>query len=312
MLPWFMMHNAYDYVALNPPAPEIREYVDQFLLDGWAVVKQGVPRDFALEMNDYYYRVKQANEELVSPYKNQYGCLQRVVNLHHVYPKLLELFTRNRISLMLQDYLFAAPTAVYTSLTFEQGSEQNFHRDTPVFDTNPPFYYFGMWIPLEDVDADNGPLRAYKGGHLVPDVNRYEIAKQFFPDLRDVPSSDHPGLWNTYQDALAKRCEEMGLPIVPIHVQAGDTVIWHPQLPHGGSPQKDKSRTRLSFLMHTTPPNMPVYHMDGFFNPYKEKANRAPWPYVPFGEGRYYAYHGPKIDMGHNGILPATDFRKVA
>jgi phytanoyl-CoA hydroxylase len=40
----------------------------------------------------------------------------------------------------------------------------------------------------------------------------------------------------------------------------GDTAIWHPQTPHGGTEIRDLTRTRHSIVMHTTPAGVPLYH----------------------------------------------------
>jgi phytanoyl-CoA hydroxylase len=50
-------------------------------------------------------------------------------------------------------------------------------------------------------------------------------------------------------------------------VGAGDCLILHPRLPHGGGVIRDKSKTRCNIVMHTTPEGVPVYHQDAFFRP---------------------------------------------
>lgn len=315
MQPWYMSRNAYDYVANNPPADDIRPYIDQFLLDGIVIVEQGVPRDFALEMREYFRTIKALNGDIFDQAKNEHGALQRLVNMHLAFPRFLELFTRNK-ALAVQDYLFGGKTTLYTTLLFEQGSQQPYHRDTPYFCTKPEYAYCGMWVPMEDIDAENGPLKYFRGGHLLHDENRMEIARKYYPDLDKMPSGDER-LWVEYQDTVVAKCRRLGLQECEAHVKAGDTVIWHPQLPHGGAQHLDKARTRCSLVMHTTPYGMPVYHMDVYFNPNKQASEQPRWGYLPMdhvpeGAGRFYADQGPNVDVAHKEIVPVSRFKQAA
>ncbi len=91
-------------------------------------------------------------------------------------PSLLKLFTENKAALEFQDLLYQQETVLYTSLFYERGSAQDLHRDTPYFSTRPEYRYFGMWVALEDVDAQNGPLMVAPGGHLLDELDREAMA----------------------------------------------------------------------------------------------------------------------------------------
>ena len=67
-----------------------------------------------------------------------------------------------------------------------------------------------------------------------------------------------------YNGEIIRRVSEMSKPVF-LDVKAGDVVIWHPQMPHGGSPAKDKYRTRWSIAAHCAPSNVQVYQHDQFF-----------------------------------------------
>jgi len=100
-----------------------------------------------------------------------------------------------------------------------------------------------------------------------------------------------------YQRSVAAQCRSVGLASEPLCVQKGDTIIWHPQAPHGGAEIRDLTRTRYSLVMHTTPLGVPVYHQDVFFNPSKQVSDRAPWQYVYAGTRRYADFR--EISFGH-------------
>lgn len=189
----------------------------------------------------------------------------RIVNLHGESPIFRKLFASNR-SLPIVDYCFGKPATVYTSLTFQVGTQQPIHRDIPVFRTAPNARYFGMWVALEGVDESNGPLMVIRGGHRAAVIDSYQFAEMLRPDLRELANLDlQRELWVPYQERVLELCLQEGLKIESVQVDKGDTVIWHSLLPHGGSPILDSTRTRYSCVFHIVPGHTPVYQADVFF-----------------------------------------------
>ena len=229
----------------------------------------------------------------------------RIVNLHTAYTALFDLFRLNETALEVQDFLFGRETALYTSLYYERGSAQDIHRDTPYFATKPEYQYFGMWVALEDTDECNGPLIVVRRGHLIPEFDREAIARRFYPDLSTIdPNSAE--LFNAYQAEVNRKCEELGLVTEELCVRKGDTIIWHPQAPHGGAAIRDLKRTRHSVVMHTTPLGVPVYHQDVFFNPSKPVGYEAPWPYVEANSRKYADFRD--VSFGHVRAYATSEF----
>jgi ectoine hydroxylase-related dioxygenase (phytanoyl-CoA dioxygenase family) len=154
----------------------------------------------------------------------------------------------------------------------------------------------GAWVALDDVDSTNGALIAVKGSHNLPEADLMELKNRFFPNS-DVPPSSTP-LFNAYNDALVEAANKAGLPVVECIVKKGDLIIWNPATLHGGLPHIDKTRTRRSFVMHITPKNMPMRHMDYFFH--RDR------PIVGPDEKIYFNYLGRDIVAGSD-----VDFRHV-
>ncbi|MBT2790440.1 phytanoyl-CoA dioxygenase family protein [Paraburkholderia strydomiana] len=155
-------------------------------------------------------------------------------------------------------------------------------------------------VALEDANAENGALQVFRGGHALPELDREAMAKKYFASLDGMPQYTHE-LWVEYQDAVTKQCEDAGLIRESLSVEAGDTVIWHPQLPHGGGPIQDITRSRFSFVMHTTPVGVPVYHQNVFFNPNGDHSLEAKWDYNQIN-GKFLVDHG-KVDFAHQKYL---------
>jgi ectoine hydroxylase-related dioxygenase (phytanoyl-CoA dioxygenase family) len=260
-------------------------WMDEFLAylsQGIIVLKNSVPLQVIEAANYKIEEFKTLHQESWSRNSDNSGLIRRVTNLHRYSQSICNLFSHNRAA-GLVDYIFNAETCVYTSLYFEAGSEQPIHRDTPYFHTKPVNRFVGCWVALEDATLENGALLAIKGGHLVPELDLTSIAGQLYADLREIDPNDQ-SLWISYQDKMRDSCLAAGLTVEPIEISAGDTIIWHPMLPHGGSPIINKALSRKSLVFHITPLNTPVYHQDYFFNPLKEMLSDPPWGYQKCGE----------------------------
>jgi phytanoyl-CoA hydroxylase len=260
-------------------------------------------------VNDFH-AFERTNAAIFAENCDVLGHYPRIINLHLAMPTLTGLFTRNAKMLQVLDILFGEPAALYTSLFYQVGSQQDLHRDTPVFSTRPRHLYFGATVYLEPADEANGRLEVLEGGHMVPELDLAAIASARFGSPEAVPDFDQ-ALWIDYQDAVVADCRARGLVSRPLTVRTGDTVIWHPQTPHGGTPIGDPTRTRLSLVMHITPVGVPVYHMPAFFNPRASFPETAGWTYFEL-EGRQIVNHAPAVSFGHVRDYAVDRFQQPA
>ncbi|MET0182363.1 MAG: phytanoyl-CoA dioxygenase family protein [Caulobacterales bacterium] len=288
-LPWFLSHNAIEVASQRSCPPLIAPHVESFLTRGYAVIPNSISGALCDSLVARFRAFETAHAGKLAPFRDAHGHYPRLVNLHLALPELFSSFAENPQALALQDFLFDGETCLYTSLFYERGSAQALHRDTPYFCTRPEYRYFGMWVALEDVDEDNGPLMVMEGGHLLGELDRPAIAREILGAGVPIPSSSD-ALWNAYQTRVTQRGEALDLRVKTLPVSKGTTILWHPQLPHGGAPIRDPARSRLSFVMHTTPEHTPVYHQHVFFAPQEPFPERAPWAYVT-QSGRKYARH---------------------
>jgi phytanoyl-CoA hydroxylase len=295
-LPWFDRDFASRRVTQEVKDPWARAKIVELIEQGFTIIENGIDLEICDQAATEFLNWKKRNEHALPRFREADGRLMRIVNFHQTLPVLKTLFSRNR-SLALQDYLFKKETALYTSLFYEQGSAQPIHRDIPLFWTYPASMYFGMWIALEDTDDENGPLEVIPGGHRIGLIDRGAIGAKRFNEPMTIPPMSNE-LWIDYQDEVARRADEKHLTKKKINVKKGDVILWHPLAPHGGAPIGDTSRTRLSFVMHTTPKGVPVFHMDVFFNPSRQVQKHARWAYSNF-EGRAVAETGPMSIFGH-------------
>lgn len=273
---------------------------------GFVVIPQALHSTYCERALAAIHSFKQKHHTAVKPNADEYGHLYRVVNTHLAIDELTDAFVHSTPALAVADRYFGRPATLYTSLYYERGSEQSFHRDTPYFCTKPADQYLGMWLALDDVDANNGPLCVVPGSHRLPPVDVEALARELFPDNAEIPKISDKA-FARYQAEVQQQSDAHGLVAQQVHVNQGDVIIWHPSMLHGGAPHLNKERSRRSLVMHITPQGMPVYQTDVFFQPSKPVSEHASW--------RYYKHHDRKIakfnqiDFGHQYVMPVRRLR---
>ncbi|OZI59955.1 hypothetical protein CAL28_10755 [Bordetella genomosp. 11] len=288
---------------------DIRKYVAQVVEDGYTVIPKSISKEMCEETIDAFRRWEAANPDVFSPHVDADGHYPRIGNLHSAIPELFHLFSKNPLTYRVQEALFGARPSLYTSLFYERGSAQDIHRDTPVFSTKPEHFYLGVWVALEDSDEGNGALNVCPGGHQLPELDREGIAIKRFGSLDAIPPTSN-AIWVDYQNAVKAQCAAAGIKPKAVYVNAGDTIIWHPQLPHGGGPIADLTRTRFSLVMHTKPVGVPVYHQDKFFNPTAEALMDSQWWYEEI-DGHVRVIQ-PKFSFDHKDYFEAASLKQPA
>jgi Phytanoyl-CoA dioxygenase (PhyH) len=135
--------------------------------------------------------------------------------------------------------LYGRTPHAFQTLNFRRGSEQAVHSDTIHFNSQPPGFMCGVWIALEDVDMDNGPLIYYPGSHLLPEFT-----------MEDAGVEARQDRYTDYERFIANLIDERGLEPDYGTIRKGQALIWSANLLHGGLPQRDAARTRHSEVIH--------------------------------------------------------------
>jgi hypothetical protein len=146
--------------------------------------------------------------------------------------------------LALLRVLYGREPIPFQTLNFRIGSEQRVHSDTLHFHCYPHRYMCGIWVALEDIDADNGPLRYYPKSHKLPIYDLHDLG------YAGSKLSDRTQTYARYEDFMEQLMAASGLKPVEIRVKAGQALIWAANLAHGGTPILDAQRTRHSQVSH--------------------------------------------------------------
>ncbi len=234
---------------------DLTSRVKKALLDirenGVAILPGNInPEDCDALVSDFEAYVASAREAF--EYRDENGLHERLCNLQMVSENARGICFNENTAGILQA-AFSSEFTVVGSLFFEKGSTQSMHRDTPAFFTNPLNHYFGVWNAMEDIKADSGALMYYAGSHkLLSDETLY---------LDQNINIDN------YFSVVEGACKDAGLQAVEFYPKKGDTLIWHPELVHGGGRITNKGCSRRSLVFHCKPKWTPIYGKNEFFDP---------------------------------------------
>lgn len=159
-------------------------------------------------------------------------------------PKLLDLLGR----------LLQGEAVLFQSINFTMGSEQSTHSDSIHMTTWPEGGLLGVWIALDDISENNGPLHYYPGSHRLPYYLNSDYNNEGNAWLLGNKS------YAAYEAMIAARIAEKGLTKKVFTASKGDVLIWHANLFHGGELHSNKSLTRKSMVLHYFKKEAICYH----------------------------------------------------
>lgn len=156
--------------------------------------------------------------------------------------------------LELLSCLIQGDAALFQSINFIYGSQQKSHSDSIHMTTFPLGGLLGVWLALEDIGLDNGPLHYYPKSHKLPyylNEDYDNVGTKFFLGKNGYAA---------YEKMLAGKVKEQNIQKQVFTAKKGDLFIWHANLLHGGEPHTNKDRTRKSMVMHYFDHNRICYH----------------------------------------------------
>ncbi len=166
----------------------------------------------------------------------------RVVDAWETIPEVRELALLPEILSLLRTLYRREPIAMQT-LNFSRGTEQKPHSDSFHFCSIPLGFMCGVWIALEPVDDDNGPVVYYPRSHKLPYLDHLHFR------LSGSEQKSHE-MYPVYEEGLRRLLERSGLAPQRLTLPRGKALLWAGNLVHGGSPVRDRSRTRHSLVTH--------------------------------------------------------------
>lgn len=139
--------------------------------------------------------------------------------------------------------LYGRKAFPFQTLNFPVGTQQDGHSDSVHFSSLPERFMCGVWLAMEDIGPDAGPLFYYPGSHRWPIMTNGLIGRRGYGS--SLESAQDP-----YGPAWRALCEAHGAQRETFLPRKGQALIWCANLLHGGSWQNDPRLTRWSQVTH--------------------------------------------------------------
>ena len=209
----------------------------------------------------------------------------------------------NQAVLDLLSKLYGRRAFPFQSLNFPVGTQQHYHSDSVHFSTIPERFMCGVWLALEDIHPDAGPLQYYPGSHKWPILYNDLIGKVVGEETEFLAQIPYEKAWEAMVEATGVQPETFC-------AKKGQALIWTANLLHGGSRQRDPARTRWSQVTHYYFDNC-AYYTPAFSDPLAgnldlrditdiSTGEAVPNTYIdrPIGEVPRRGAGGPALMMG--------------
>lgn len=192
-------------------------------------------------------------ERLIKTKKAKWRTGNRIMFACHDSTPICNAGTDNTILTVLNT-LMGKEVELFQSINFINASQQRTHSDTIHMTTHPLGNLIAIWIALEDVDTNNGPLHYYPGSHKLPYVLNKDFGNEGSALFLGKKS------YGDYEDKIEEIIKTSNLKKEQFHAKKGDLLIWHANLLHGGEPVIDNTTTRKSMVFHYYTKDAICYH----------------------------------------------------
>jgi len=228
--PWFESDEVEGYLARSRFDSATESFIRDFARDGVAAVDLG---DAARALCD------QAVAETEAYFVDGVG---RVQDAWYRSPAVRKLAAWPEMRRLLRAAYGRDPFPFQT-LNFRVGSQQHLHSDTIHFHSVPERFMCGVWIALEDIRREAGPLAYLKGSHKLPVLTMRDAGV-------NTPRPGYEEYARTYVPRFDAAMDAAQLPLEWAVIPKGWAFVWAANLAHGGSPIQDRHATRRSLVVH--------------------------------------------------------------
>ena len=149
----------------------------------------------------------------------------------------------NQAVIDLLSQLYGRNAFPFQTLNFPVGTQQEAHSDSVHFSSLPERFMCGVWLAMEDIRPDAGPLFYYPGSHKWPIMTNSLIGRRGYGS--DLTSAQDP-----YGPAWRALCDVHNAQEEVFLARKGQALIWCANLLHGGSRQNNNTLTRWSQVTH--------------------------------------------------------------
>lgn len=225
---------------------ETQDSLQSYTKNGFAILKNYASEKIVNEINkDIEHGLKSGKYKFVNKNKIMFA-------IHH--SNSLRQLALDKNLLELLHTLIGGEAVLFQSINFITGSEQHTHSDSVHMTTYPLGGLLGVWVALEDITEDNGPLHYYPGSHLLP----YYLNKDYNNEGTKWMLGNKD--YSEYEKMIETKIKDFKLEKKVFTARKGDILIWHANLFHGGNQHTNKNKTRKSVVFHYFKKGALCYH----------------------------------------------------
>lgn len=136
----------------------------------------------------------------------------------------------------------------FQTLNFPVGTQQRTHSDSIHFNSIPQRFMCGVWVALEDVSDQNGPLHYYPGSHRLPFYDLIDLGLK--GSEAQTIEEIYGKTYKEYEERLDSIIQAQGLKKAILNMKKGMAIIWSANLLHGGEKILTPGSTRHSQVTH--------------------------------------------------------------
>ena len=173
-----------------------------------------------------------------------YNDSPRVIEAWKDIDSISKIANEEKIINILQ-MLYQKRPLPFSTINFVKSTEQPLHSDYIHFSSIPERYLAGLWIALEDINLDAGPLQVVPKSHNMPIVTLKDLGVSIPKNLVDLKKNN-----TVYEQYVVSQVKDLGLEIKIPTLKKGDCLIWSANVLHGAPKIENNLLTRKSMVIH--------------------------------------------------------------
>ena len=201
--------------------------------------------------------INSSSQKKLNPKIYHYNEFPRLIEGWKQSDEIKKLALHSKVLSCLND-LYGNKAIAFSTINFTKGTEQPLHSDYFHFGSMPELMLAGVWIALEDINPDSGPLSIVPGSQNGPIILPEDLG------INNPPRStaEVKKNYTVYEQWVRNYIESSKLKITTPKLKKGEALIWAANMLHGAFEINNKMLTRYSQVTH--------YHFENFqflYNP---------------------------------------------
>jgi hypothetical protein len=136
----------------------------------------------------------------------------------------------------------------FQTLNFPVGTQQDTHSDMVHFNSIPQRFMCGVWVALEDITMDQGPLHYYPKSHKLPFYDMIDMGVKASDNIETKKAIMVYAV--DYTNFIKDMIQALELKKEVLTIKKGQALIWSANLLHGGEKINTPGATRHSQVNH--------------------------------------------------------------